>query len=553
MKSLFLRILPVVVIMSMILVSCTAPKTNAAPITLPTPTAIAVSSPTSLPPLSDDVWDRIMANRKIVVGVSWDYPPFASIDPNFKVVGLDIALIQEIGRRLNIPIDIQNFTFEGLPAAMQINQIDLAVAAISITPERVGQMSFSSIYFVNQTAILTRNDLMVSITDFKQLAGYRVGVQRGTVYEKMAQNQLVDSGLMRSTKLLSYMQTDEAVRDLVENRVDMVVLGEATASYYQTQKNLQIVGKGFGQQDLAVAMRLGTPRLKAEIDRVMNAMLTDGTMLALIQKYVQNDVSGVLPTPIPLNLPTATPLPIPTVTPPPCWDGMKFIADITYADNNMKKPPYVTTGQAFIKTWRVQNTGTCTWTPSYKLLYAYGNIAGAQMSGQPIYIPANVAPGQSIDLSVNMVAPLTQAIYQGFWQIENASGGRFGQTIWVGITTLTAQPTPVATLQGNTCAVTLSEPTKILTVGSDFDAVWMVQNTSGVDWTTDSMDYKYLSGTAMHKKPLYDLEQTIKNGESGQIIVNMAAPSTPGTYSTSWTIDASGVTHCTMSVTVTVR
>ena len=550
MKLLILRILPVLLIASMFLASCGAPYATLDPSPTPVMSTTLTPTATSIPPLSDDVWDRIKANNKIVVGVAWDYPPFASVDPNFVVVGLDIALINEVGRRLNIPVDIQNFTFEGLTGALQLNQIDLAIAAISITPERATQMTFSPIYFVNQTAILARVDSTVVITDFKQLAGFRVGVQRSTVYEKMAQSLLVDSGLMGSDKLLSYMHSDEAIRDLMENRVDMVVLGLATASYYKSQNDLQIVGQGFEQQDLAVAMRLGTPRLKAEIDRAMDDMLTDGTMLSLIQTYVQSDAIGVLPTPFPTNQPTVTPPPpVATSTPPPCWDGMKFVADVTYPDNNMKNPPFITPGTAFIKTWRVQNTGTCTWTPNYKLLYAYGNISGAQMSGQPLNIPGNVAPGQIVDLSVPMVAPITPATYQGFWQIENASGARFGQTIWVGITTLA---TPVATVQ-SACVVTLSGPTNILTVGSNFDTVWTVKNTSGGDWTTSSVDYKFISGTAMHQIAVYDFTQTIKNGESGQVIVNMVAPITPGLYSAEWAIVSGSNTVCTLNVTVTVK
>ena len=142
-------------------------------------------------------------------------------------------------------------------------------------------------------------------------------------------------------------------------------------------------------------MRSETPRLKAEIDRVMDEMLTDGTILGFIQQYIQSDVAGVLSTPIAPNPSIATPVsPAPTAAPPVCVDGMKFVADVSYGDNNMKNPPFVKPGEGFVKTWRVQNTGTCTWTPNYQLVYAYGNVTTAQMSGQPVNIPANVAPGQ---------------------------------------------------------------------------------------------------------------------------------------------------------------
>jgi ABC-type amino acid transport substrate-binding protein len=552
MKSLFLKILPLFVVVGMLLVSCSASGLMSVPSATSVRSVTPIPSVTGVPIQSDDVWDRIKANNKIIVGVAWDYPPFASVDPNFQVVGFDMALIEEIGRRLNIPIEIQNFTFDGLPGALQLNQIDMAVAAISITPERAGRMSFSPIYYINQTSVLARNDSKLSITDFNQLAGYRVGVQRGSVYEEMVQQVLVDTGLMSPDKLFSYMQADEAVRDLVANRVDLVVIGQATASYYSTQKGLQIVGKGFGQQDLAIAMRLGTPRLNAEVARVMGEMLTDGTMLGLIQQYIQSDVTGVLPTPVSA---TTTPVPpLPTVAPPACLDGMKYIADVTFGDNNMKNPPFVKPGERFSKVWRVQNTGSCTWTPNYRLVFAYGNLDGAQMGGQPLNLPVDVAPGQLIDLTVPLIAPVQPLTYQGFWQMENASGERFGQTIWVGISTLADQDNPVATglPSGKFCQVTVSAPRNSIPVKAAFDAVWTVKNVSGGDWSSDSVDYRFVSGTEMHEKNVYDFTQTIKDGVSVKIIVDMFAPNTPGIYNTKWAIVSGTKTLCVLNLTVTV-
>jgi ABC-type amino acid transport substrate-binding protein len=552
MKSLLLKIIPVLMIASMFLVSC-SPPLPVAPVVVLAPSVTPEPSATIAAPQSDDVWDRIVANNKIVVGTSWDYPPFSSIDANFQVVGFDVALIEEIGRRLQIPIEVQNYAFEGLSGALQVNQIDLAIAAISVTPERSSQMSFSPVYYVNETAVLARSDALVkNITDFKQLAGFRVGVQRGTTYESMAQTLLVDTGLMSADKLFRYMQTDEAVRDLIAKRVDVVVVGQATASYYGSRQDLQVVGKGFDQQNLAVAMRSETPRLKAEIDRVMDEMLTDGTILGLIQQYIQSDLSGILSTPIP---PAATPVsPVPTATPLVCVNGMKFVADITYGDNNMKNPPFVRLGDGFVKTWRVQNTGTCTWTPNYRLVYAYGNVTAAQMSGQSVNIPANVAPGQSIDLSVTLIAPQELLTYQGFWQIENAASQRFGQTIWVAITTLEDQDNPAATGQpsGNYCVVTTTAPKNSIPVLGDFDAVWTVRNISGEDWRTDSVDYRFVNGTRMHQKDGYDLTQTIKDGESGQIAVDMLAPGVPGIYGTTWAIVSGNRTLCILYMAVTV-
>jgi hypothetical protein len=234
---------------------------------------------------------------------------------------------------------------------------------------------------------------------------------------------------------------------------------------------------------------------------------------------------------------------------------MKFLADVTLGDNNMKSPPFIKPGAGFVKAWRVQNTGTCTWTPNYRLVYAYGNVAAAQMMGQPLNMPGNVIPGQIIDLSVTLIAPLSPLTYQGFWQIENASGAPFGQTVWVGITTLLDSGTPSTTVQppaGNYCVVTLTAPKTSVGVRSSFDEVWTVENISDTEWNADSTDYVYVSGTKMHEHAAYDLAETIKAGESGKIIVDMVAPAKPGIYNIQWAIVSGSKTLCILAANVFV-
>jgi hypothetical protein len=101
----------------------------------------------------------------------------------------------------------------------------------------------------------------------------------------------------------------------------------------------------------------------------------------------------------------------------------------------------------------------------------------------------------------------TPATYQGFWQMENASGRRFGQTIWVGISTLSDLDKPISTEQppvtGNCCQVSLKSPKTPNPASGSFDAIWTVKN---------------ISGTEMHEKSVYDFSQTINNSESGDII-----------------------------------
>jgi len=129
--------------------------------------------------------------------------------------------------------------------------------------------------------------------------------------------------------------------------------------------------------------------------------------------------------------PTATPTQTVTPTPKECTDKAGNVADVTVPDGTTYSP-----GDTFTKTWRVKNTGTCTWTKAYALVF----VDGDQMSGQsPIPFTGDVAPGSQVDLSVELVAPASNGLYQGNWQLSNEEGKKFGigenadKSFWVQI------------------------------------------------------------------------------------------------------------------------
>jgi len=121
--------------------------------------------------------------------------------------------------------------------------------------------------------------------------------------------------------------------------------------------------------------------------------------------------------------------------------------DITIPDDTQMQP-----GQNFTKTWRLQNSGTCTWTKDYTIGVFSGEAMGAPSS---IPLPQKVEPGQSVDISVDMVAPLSPGTYQSNWKLRNTSSTWFGigpgggSPFWVRIivsgsvtSSVTFSPTP---------------------------------------------------------------------------------------------------------------
>jgi uncharacterized repeat protein (TIGR01451 family) len=141
-------------------------------------------------------------------------------------------------------------------------------------------------------------------------------------------------------------------------------------------------------------------------------------------------------------------------------DAAEFVADVTIPDGTVVAP-----GSAMAKTWRLKNIGTCTWSTSYSIVF----YAGAQMSAPSVvYMPTSVAPGATVDITVNMVAPTTPGHYRGYWMIRNTSSVLFGVgptgtwTFFIDIVVSTTSYSAAYDFVGNYCSATWTSGAGVL-------------------------------------------------------------------------------------------
>jgi TolA protein len=123
------------------------------------------------------------------------------------------------------------------------------------------------------------------------------------------------------------------------------------------------------------------------------------------------------------TLPTAM-LPLPTMKvtqnsvddfkPVPCNKAM-FIADVTYPEGSKVLP-----GEKFTKTWLIKNEGTCTWNKNYMFLLI--DKENPFSSKEITLLPHEVAPGQTVNISVDLLAPQKTGKYSTQWILQNDKG-----------------------------------------------------------------------------------------------------------------------------------
>jgi polar amino acid transport system substrate-binding protein len=395
---------------------------------------------------AQDDWARVKKAGKLVIGTAADYPPFEYYNSNYQFDGFDIALARELGKRLGVQVEFNDFAFDGLLDALRLGQVDVAMAAISVTPNRQEIVDFTNLYYIGEDAALTRTSYQGNIRSATDLAGMKVGVQRGTTYQVWAQENLVDKGVIEQENLVAFQDVPALVRDLRNGKVDVVLLGLLPAQQQvQRYSDLKIAGQNTNKQQFAIAARTNST-LVPELNRALLATQQDGAFAVLAKQYLGVSSSEVLPGENDA-IPEPTPAPAPTATPgpPPCVHGMAYVADLNYDDKNMTAPPVMSPGQQFTKKWRVRNTGTCAWEPDFKLRFVSGNRPEAKMDAVPVPVGKRVERGQTVDLAANLRAPQNWGTYQAFWKMQDNQGKDFGEVIWVGIQVPNPNPPPTPT------------------------------------------------------------------------------------------------------------
>lgn len=141
----------------------------------------------------------------------------------------------------------------------------------------------------------------------------------------------------------------------------------------------------------------------------------EGAIPSNIEEAIPSNIEEAIPS----NVEEAIPSNLKYQTDSSVCNRIGTVTDVTLPDGTVLGP-----GQKAVKTWEIQNAGSCTWTSGYSLKYHSGNTLGALTS--PMYFGTQVEPGQSVRLSVSIMAPSTPGSYRSNWILMDDSRNIFG-------------------------------------------------------------------------------------------------------------------------------
>ncbi|MDM5214363.1 transporter substrate-binding domain-containing protein [Peribacillus sp. NJ4] len=217
------------------------------------------------------------------VGVDTTYPPFEFKEGN-DYKGIDIELINAIAKDQDFKIKLSPMDFGGIIPAMQANQLDVAIAGMSITEERKKVVDFSTPYFDAGLTIVVKKD-NTSTKTVKDLKGKTIAVKKGTTGAKYAQDNATKLGI----KVVQFNDSPAMFQEVANGNADALIEDYPVISYAIAQKDLglKIVGDRLNGDQYGIAVLKGQNKdLLKKINDGLANLKKDGTYDEIIKTYL---------------------------------------------------------------------------------------------------------------------------------------------------------------------------------------------------------------------------------------------------------------------------
>lgn len=227
---------------------------------------------------------------KLILATNCQFPPYEMVADGEGVYqgyeGIDIELAVAIADKLGLELQIDDMDFDSSLLAVQEGRSDILLAGLTYTDERDEVMDFTTKYATGVQVVIVKEGSDVTMDN---LGEKLVGTQRGTTGYQYASAAPEDGGFGED-HVLAYDNGATAVQALVNGQVDAVIIDEAPAEQYVAANDgLTILPTAWVEEDYCIAVDEGNTALLDAVQAILDEMQADGTLDAIIAKYISAD------------------------------------------------------------------------------------------------------------------------------------------------------------------------------------------------------------------------------------------------------------------------
>ncbi|MFJ5769589.1 transporter substrate-binding domain-containing protein [Psychrobacillus sp. NPDC093180] len=204
---------------------------------------------------------KVLKEKKLVIGMSPGYFPFDMKDPNGDFVGYDVdtanALAAALGK--DIKVEFKQFTFDGLVPALRTGEVDMVFAGMTIRGDRALAVSFSDPYFqTGQAVMVPGTDTTTKTWQDLDVAGNKIAVGIGTTGALLAKD------VFKNAQILDFEEFPSAAAAMAQGEADGVVYDEPAIAVWKLKNGDSVRAI----EDLISTENLGIALQKNDIDTI---------------------------------------------------------------------------------------------------------------------------------------------------------------------------------------------------------------------------------------------------------------------------------------------
>ncbi len=237
---------------------------------------------------ADDSLNEIKEKGEFVVGLDDSFPPMGFRDDKGEIVGFDIDLAKEVGKRMGVNVVFKPVDWDGVVLSLKNKDIDVIWNGLTITEDRLKQINFSNAYLENDQIIVVQSDSDIKAKS--DLSGKIVGLQLGSSSEvALASDEAIQSSLKEIKK---YSNNTEALMDLAAGRVDAVIVDEVVGRYYIEKREgvYKVLEDNFGEESYGVGLRKEDKKFQDELNNILDEIKEDGTGEKISNKWFGENI-----------------------------------------------------------------------------------------------------------------------------------------------------------------------------------------------------------------------------------------------------------------------
>lgn len=216
---------------------------------------------------------------KLIMSTNAAFPPYEMTTDSGEFEGIDIETAQAIADKLGLELQIDDMDFDAALLAVQQGKSDMVMAGVTVTDERQNVMDFTDSYATGIQSIIVKEDSDIASVD--DLAGKKIGTQRGTTGYLYCSDDFGDENVV------AYDNGLTAVQMLNNGQVDCVVIDNAPAKeFVAANPGLKLLDTAYVEESYAIGVGKGNTELKDAINTALEELKADGTLQAIVDKYI---------------------------------------------------------------------------------------------------------------------------------------------------------------------------------------------------------------------------------------------------------------------------